>query len=289
MKVAIVCLAYLGSRSGIDLLSRYFLRMDAHLFVHVDAKKPLDPYVNNAPNVTLLPTRREIFWGGFNTVETAVSSIEFAQKEGPFDRFVFTTEDSIPLVCPSELEDRFASDVDWIAINYPSPPWVWQRYPDFFYFDSRATSLKYFEAEDRFITEKDLGCLKRMRLLRRKGKTKLPELYHGCGWWALTGSTVDTILERHYSDKRLRESFEFSMIPEEQYFHTIIGLSKVNRPRESFMYVDWDRDEYVKPYVFGRYEELKEIQRDNPELLFVRKTNLESGEVADFVEELLQG
>ena len=38
MKVAIVCLAYLGSRSGIDLLSRYFLRMDAHLFVHVDAK-----------------------------------------------------------------------------------------------------------------------------------------------------------------------------------------------------------------------------------------------------------
>ena len=37
------------------------------------------------------------------------------------------------------------------------------------------------------------------------------------------------------------------------------------------MYVDWDRDHAVKPYVFGWYEELKGVQQGNPELLFVRR------------------
>ena len=288
MKVAVICLAYLGNPSGVCQLAKYFSRMDAHLFVHVDAKVSADPYINNELNVTLLPTRQEIFWGGFNTVEAAIGAIEFAKKTAPFDRFVFTTEDSIPLLSPAELERSLGLDVDWIAVHSANPPWVWQRYQEFFYFDSRATSFRYFESIDRFITEKDLRCLDRMRLLMRQGKTKLPELYHGCGWWALCGETVDTILEHHNRDKRLRESFEFSAIPEEQYFHTILGLSKISRPRQLFMYVDWDRDSEVKPYVFSRYDDLKEVKESNPELLFVRKIDLDSGEVGVFVDELLR-
>jgi hypothetical protein len=288
MKVAVICLAYLGNSSGICLLSKYFSRIDAHLFVHVDAKVPAEPYVSNESNVTLLPLRREIFWGGFNTVETAISAIEFAQKMAQYDTFIFTTEDSIPLLSPGDLNSRLASDVDWIAIHAPNPEWVWQRYQKFFYYDSRATSFRYLEAGERFITEKDLRCLERMRMLKRKGKVKLTELYHGCGWWALCRGTVEAILDRHYHDKRLRESFEFSAIPEEQYFHTIIGLSKISRPRKGFIFVDWDRDENVKPYVFGRYAELKGVQKHNPGLLFVRKTDLGSDEVVGFVEELLR-
>jgi hypothetical protein len=288
MRVAVICLAYLGNSSGVGLLSKYFSGMDAHLFVHVDAKVSAEPYMSNESNVTLVPTRHEIFWGGFNTVEAAVSSIEFAKKMAHFQRFVFITEDSIPLVSPGELKRQFALDVDWIAIHSPNPPWVWQRYQKVFYFDSRATSFRYFEAGERFIREKDLRCLDRMQLLKRKGKAKLRQLYHGCGWWALSRDTVETILERHYTDTWLRESFEFSAIPEEQYFHTIIGLSSLTRPRKFFMYVDWDRNSDVKPYVFSRCEELRGVQEDNPELLFVRKIDLESAEVGVFVEELLR-
>jgi hypothetical protein len=263
--------------------------MDAHLFVHVDAKTPLEPYepLGGEPNVTLLGQRRDIFWGGFNTVEAAVSAIEFAQATAHFDRFVFTTEDSVPLVNPGEMSCRLDSDVDWIAIHADNPGWVWQRYRNFFFFDSRATSFRYFEAIERFITEHDLCRLDRMRNLMREGKAELPELYHGCGWWALSRDTVNTILERHHRDRKLRESFEFSAIPEEQYFHTIIGLSASSRPRQNFMYVDWDRDAEIKPYVFSRYEELKGVREEQPDLLFVRKTGLDSEDVDAFVDEML--
>lgn len=288
MKVAVICLAYLGNASGMLQLAKYFSRMDAHLFVHVDAKVPVDPYINDEANVTLLLSRLEIFWGGFNTVEAAIRGIEFANKTAAFDRFLFITEDSIPLVTPVELERNLGLDVEWIAIHSDNPSWVWQRYQEYFYFDSRATSFRYFESIERFITEKDLRCLERMQLLMRQGKTKLPELYHGCGWWALCRDTVEAILERHHRDKRLRESFEFSAIPEEQYFHTMIGSSASSRPRQLFMYVDWDRDSEVKPYVFSRYDELKEVRENNPELLFVRKVDLDSAEVGEFVDELLR-
>jgi hypothetical protein len=264
--------------------------MDAQIFLHVDSKASLEPYesLRDQPNVTILPARHEIFWGGFNTVEAAVSSIQFARNTDHFDRFVFTTEDSIPLVSPGDLNRSFASDIDWIAIHSPNPQWVTERYHKFFYFDSRATSFRYFEAEERCLTERDMLRLGRLRRLMSEGKRELPELFHGCGWWALSEDTVSTILERHHKDRRLRESFEFSAIPEEQYFHTIIGLSDMRRPRQHFMYVDWTRDSEVRPYVFSGLEELKGVRDENPELLFVRKIDLYSAEVEAFIDELLQ-
>jgi hypothetical protein len=217
-----------------------------------------------------------------------VSAIEFAQEFGDFDRFVLTTEDSIPLVTPTELARGFASDVDWIAIHAPNPQWVWQRYEKFFFLDSRATSFRYFEVEERSITEGDLSQLDRMRQLAAEGKTELPEIYHGCGWWALTRETIQTILDRHRSDNRLRESFEFSAIPEEQYFHTIIGMAEIDRPRKHFMYVDWDRHDEIKPYIFSEREELRGVRKEHPDLLLVRKVSMHSEEVASFVDELLE-
>jgi hypothetical protein len=127
-----------------------------------------------------------------------------------------------------------------------------------------------------------------MRNLEYRGKAKLDKLYHGSGWWALSHGTVATILDRYYSDLHLRESFEFSAIPEEQYFHTIIGLSNINRPRKYFMHVDWDKHPDIKPYIFSEFDELMEVKKNNPELLFVRKTDMESTEVRDFVWHLLQ-
>ncbi len=290
MRVAVICLAYLGNPSGASLLSKYFSHLDAHLFLHVDAKVSAAPYecLNGAPNVTQLPDRHEIFWGGFNTVQAAVSAIEFAQTMTDFDMFIFTTEDSVPLLSPAEMDSRLSMDIDWIAIHAPNPPWVWERYERFFFFDSRATSFRYFEAGERFITEQDLRRLDRMRRRMAEGKIQLPELYHGSGWWALSRETIHTILERYHADGGLRESFEFSAIPEEQYFHTIIGLSNIKRTNKYFMYVDWERDPTVKPYVFSQLSELQIVRDENPELLFVRKIDLQSEEVEVFVDELLR-
>jgi hypothetical protein len=284
-RTAVICLAYLGDPAGVARLSGYFRALGAEMFVHVDAKAGLEPYeaLEDPPAVRLLRTRQDIFWGGFNTVRAIIAAVEAAQSIAPYRRFVLLTEDSVPLLTPRALAECLATETEWIDTHQTTLAWVWQRYNEFFCFDSGATSPRPIAAGERAFTADTLSRIERMRRLAEHGKTPLAVLHHGSGWWALSADALNVILERHRRDRRLRESFEFSAIPEEQYFHTILALSGRPMLAAGCMYADFSRD--PKPYVFHDPGEINTL-RDSVPHLFLRKVPLRSEAIDQFVRDL---
>lgn len=285
MKSAVIVMAYLGQPSGIAQLSTYFAPIDAHLYVHIDAKVSAEPYgvLSTRPNITLIQVRQEVFWGGFNTVRAVIGAIELAQSAADYGRFVVITEDSIPLVGSQAMANMLSSETEWIEVNPIDQDWVVQRYRNFYCFDSYATNPRHLDPSERFFNGAFLRKLERMNALMVEGKTPLAKLFVGSSWWALSAAAIQVVLTRHREDKRLRESFEFSAIPEEHYFQTILAQANWDRPRLPLMYTDFDRD--PKPYLFKNAADVRIVQavHQHP---FLRKIDIQSVETREFVESL---
>lgn len=286
MRTAVVVMAYLGNPAGVAQLSTYFESMDAHLYVHVDAKVDQGPYetLSNRPNLTLLKSRQQIFWGGFNTVRAVIGAIEVAQQSSAYGRFVIITEDSIPLVNLHTMAEMLASDVEWIEIDVSEQDWVWQRYREYYCYDGYPTNPRYFDPRERSFDASFLKKLERLQNLMIEGKTPLNTLCIGSSWWALSASAIKLVLDRHREDRRLRESFEFSAIPEEHYFQTILEQARLDRPKSPLMHTDFERS--PKPYVYRDVTEVLDVQRANHRRPFLRKVDLQNAGITDFVHRM---
>lgn len=287
MKLAVICLGHLGVPDGIARLAHYFGAMQARLFVHIDAKVPLEPYgpVAGLPNVSFVQNRHAVFWGGFSMVRAIVAGIEAAIGHGSYDRFALISEDSVPLTGPGALGERLSGPGEWIVLRNNLPDRVQKRYNQFYYFDSAATNPRGFAAEERGFTAAALDGIARMQALMEEGKAPLASLYHGGMWWALSAQAISVILERHRTARHFRESFEFSAIPDEQYFHTILGEAGLGQPAAPFMHADFDR--IPKPYVFRTRAEIEAV-RERSKCLFLRKADVGSAEVTEYVRALAQ-
>jgi hypothetical protein len=255
MKIAVVCLAYLRLANGVRMLSEYFAKLDADLFVHVDAKVSCEVYEDllTCPNVHFVKDRLPVYWGGFNTVRAVIKTLQIARDSAEYDRFILLTEDSVPLRSPSEFLSSLSDDTEWIDSN-ELPTENWRRYTRFFCFDMPATNPRFYNPIDNFFTEEHTRKLNRMQSLMAMGKLNLRRLCHGSGYWALSSVAISTVLETHFTSDHLRSSFEFSAIPEEQYFHTILGNAGMARRRRPFMKADFTRPPH--PYVYRTAEEL---------------------------------
>jgi hypothetical protein len=282
MKIAAICLAYLGKPDGVDCLAEYFASTGTSLLVHVDAKVDDTPYrglVEKWPHVTLLPDRLPIYWGGFNTVRAIIRAFESASFAGSFTRYLVITEDTIPLVSRAQYLNLMSSDVDFIESRKALNPKVIQRYEKFFYFDSRSTSPRPMTTLEREVTSDTLLDLHRLQQLRARGKAVVPAILHGSGWFGLTKPRVDKVVRVYHENSHLRESFEFSAIPEEQYFHTILGEMTGSR---RLVFTDFTRS--PQPFVFRSPTEFQSL--DTKGSLFLRKVALGSRAIRDFVQDL---
>jgi hypothetical protein len=281
MRTAVVCLAYLKNVDGVKILADYFSDTETDLYIHVDAKSDASAYQDFAKdrhNVFLTPNRFPIYWGGFNTVRSAIASLEYARRSAEYGRFLFLTEDTIPIVSKAEFAKRMSSDVEFFETKIASGQNMIDRYNGFFYFDSFATTPRPCPTVARAVTAEDLLALSRLNRLRDKGKVVLKDIHHGGTWWGLTAQAVNKIVSSYYAEEHLRESFEFSAIPEEQYFHTILRLEK----SEPLLFTDWSRN--PTPFVFRTSEEIAEV--DAKGRTFLRKVDIKSESIKDFVRSL---
>jgi tetratricopeptide (TPR) repeat protein len=284
-RVAVLVLAYLQNAAGMERLARYFAAIDAELLVHVDAKVDDSAYREAArrhANLRLMEERLPIYWGGFNTVRAILRGAELADAAGPFDRFVLLTEDTIPLLGPQQVRARLASRVEFMHLVRRPGPAVQRRYRGFYFFDSLATNPRHCDPADRELNDDVMNSFARLRALRARGKASV-DLCHGSTYWALSREAIMTLLERHAQDAHLRESFEFSSIPEEQYFHTILARALPGRQFAPCLYADFTRPPH--PYVFATRAEILGRPQAGPEM-FLRKTDMASGEIEAFVDEL---
>jgi hypothetical protein len=292
-------MAYLGPAAGVGLLARYFARADADIWLHVDVASDVTGYqalADRTANLHLVTPRLRCWWGGFNGALAVLGTAAVALKKRRYDRVLYLTEDSVPLLSLDELLARLAEDVEYIELTCTKPPEgesyhpetqeflneVQERYDGFYCYDCDAMNYRSTDYREWVVTPAMEVQIARLAKLRARGKAQLPGLWHGPAYWGLSAARVRALLAQHRRDKELRESFEFSAIPEEQYYHTILANAP-NRPSNApFMLMDFGRD--PKPFVFRTAEELTDL-RSYP-YLFARKIDFHSQSVKQFVEQL---
>lgn len=280
-KTAVICLAYLEKPSGVALLAEFFAQANADLFIHVDAKSQDTAYqavAREFPNVRLVNDRYEVFWGGFNTIRAMVSSLNQARHSGVYSRFLIITEDTVPIISRDEFQARMAWDGEFIESKLITSGEVLSRYAGFFYLDSFSTTPRPCRTAQRVVTDRVIADIERLRTLQLKGKAEISEIFHGSVWSGLTSSSIYKILDSYETDLHLRESFEFSAVPEEQYFHTILGALPRQAP---LVFADWSRR--PTPYVFQSAQDIEEI--DSKSAIFLRKVVIGSQDITAFVRQ----
>ena len=284
MRTAVIVMAHLGPATGIRLLAEYFSAADADLIVHVDISTDVDPYAAVAascPHVTLIKNRRRCWWGGFNGARAVLDMLRTAIETEKYSRYLYITENTLPLRPRSEWLAAMEMPIDYIAASTHGADRT--RYDAFYYWDCDAMTPRCCSTALYPLSAIADADLERLRRLRRRGKVLLPQLWQGCCHWALTQPAAEALVDRHEHDKTLRESFEFSMIPEEQYYHTILGQSGfLNQETPQCVYQDFSRA--PAPFVYRRRSEFKALQA--APALFARKFDLASPDAQRFIRDL---
>ena len=281
--IAVICVGYLGNPAGLVRLGTYFSASGTRVYAHIDASVDASAYVTalrNHRNVVLLPDRRRIYWGGFSIIRTVIDAIAVARADADYARILFLTEDSVPLIEASVFSQLMRQPHEYMQADGNLGDDILRRYWGYYMFDCAEMNPRSWP-ETREVSAGLTGELHRLEELRRLGKFPLAQLYHGPTWWALTRAAIDHIL-REWNNRHLRLSFEFSMIPEEQYFHTVLRGADCRFEFKPFMYTDFSRE--PKPYVYRTMRELTQL-RSMP-LPFARKAALDSEEATRFVEGL---
>jgi Core-2/I-Branching enzyme len=277
MKIAALVLTY-RYPLGVSALARFCDEAGIDMFVHVDTKTDIAPFMSAAPRVRFVEDRVGVYWRGFTMIEATINLIEAAKAHA--DRYILLSDDSLPLVSPGVLRERLAIG-DYISAA-PINDGMRLRYERFLMFDSPATQVRWQHVVDREVTEDALDRLARLGALRKYGKKPINAVYYGSQWMALTGASVEKIMDSWSNNIWLRQSFEFSDVPDESYFQTILSQDQPEWRR--LMHVDWSGDR--PPRVF---KTLSEISTVNPQgALFLRKIDLTAADLDRWMERLLE-
>jgi len=286
VRIAAVVLAY-RYPAGLSALARFFNAADIDMFVHVDAKIDDRPFrlaaKSASRDVIFVEDRVRIFWRGFTMVEATIGLLKAAKAHGGYDRYLIISDDSLPLVAPAEFRRTLEIAGDYVTAR-PVSDHLRLRYDRFLMFDSEATQVRWIATVDREVSEDMLQRLARLGSLRKRGKKPLAFYYHGSQWMGLTSTSVEKILASWGEDPWLRESFEFSEVPDEAYFHTIISEHGAPEWR-TLVYADWSAE--TPPRVFKTLEELHKL--DAHHALFVRKIDLQQGDLDLWMARILTG
>ena len=278
MKAALLVLAC-NAPKVLEILARHFSKEPFRIFVHLDSKVPLEDYSRGREwpeNLEFLDERFEIFWGGFNMVRATEALARRALREADSQAFALVSDDNLPLFPADRIHRELLSQPNRIdvGISRRNPPYL-RRFTDFFFMDSPATSARPLEIQNRSFDEDSLDAIRRLAQLQERGKFPFPEVWGGSQWWSLGREMLEPILDELSQNIWLRESFEFSAVPDEFAFQTLYA-NRVGLTARSFtkpMLTDVTRD--PSPFVFRTVQDFPPNPDDK---LFIRKIHEECGD-----------
>jgi Core-2/I-Branching enzyme len=248
------------------------------VFVHLDAKSSETEYRNTmgqiADDCRFISRRFSIAWAGFSMIQATMCLLEEALTAGGYQNIALVSDDTFPIRPVDTLRSKLLTDHQRISARRLEPNEEFMhRYTRFFFLDHRATSLLGRQIESSFIDDAFIETMHRLEKRRKLGKEYI-DVYYGSQWWSLTVDCASAILHRYQDDTNLRESFEFSAVPDEMYIQSMVMTLVPNLRRvEGPTLVDWNRE--PKPYVFTSIAELRDNIREDH--CFVRKVSAKKG------------
>ena len=229
MRVAVLILASHAPRV-LAATARYFEPSEADIFVHVDAKTPFADYLRYAgpmpPRVGFVEPSRRVYWAGFSMVEATLDLLRIAVREGPYERYLLISDNSLPVRSLDGLFERLKQNEDVIACRRPPAGHpVLQRYEQFFLTDGEQVDCRRNWGSPTPLGQDAFEQMAQVLALRRRGKRPLP-MYHGQASWALSHDSVRSVLEIIDADPWLVESCRFSAHTDEFFFQSLVAAVK---------------------------------------------------------------
>ena len=229
MRLAVLVLASQAPRA-LAAIARYFEPSDADLYVHVDAKTALADYLHYAgplpPRVGFFEPPHRVYWAGFSMIEATLDLLRVAIREGPYERYLFISDNSLPVQSLDGLFAGLAQREDLIVCRRPpSGHPVLARYDQFHLMDGESFDSRRNWASPPPLGKNEFDQIERVLALKRRGKRPFV-MYHGQASWALSHDSVRRALDAVDHDPWLRESFRFSAHTDEFFFQSLVGAAK---------------------------------------------------------------
>lgn len=269
--VALMVLAH-GAPRTLEALAAAFADCAVRMYVHLDSKVDLDAYCLGRSwpaNLAFIRDRRAVYWGGFSMIAATEALAREAMQDARHVAFALVSDDTLPLVAPelavAELLAR-PNRID-VGLSRRNPPFL-RRYTEWFYMDSGATSARPMDVGQRHIDRPTLDAMARLARLQVRGKFPFPEVWGGSQWWSLSRGELEFALSELATNAWLRESFEFSAVPDELAFQTIYANRQQLTARSFTGPMLTDMTRSPAPFVFGSAEDIPPAP---PGKLFVRK------------------
>lgn len=226
MTVAVLVMAY-REPAVLSMVLPVYLKAGFDVFVHLEAKASAMDYAralgDQARHCRFIEPRTSVFWAGFSMTQATIELMEAATRTKDYSNLLLVSDDTLPIAPLERLRSALARKIERVSIRrVQEDELFFQRYREFYFLDHAATSLLGRPIETSRIDDAFLDTFGRLVERRRAGKVEIP-LFYGSQWWCLTAEAARTVLSLHAERTDLRESFEFSAVPDEIYIQTLVG------------------------------------------------------------------
>lgn len=269
MKIAFIVLAYKFPKQ-LDFLLSSLVSENHYFFIHIDLRSDITNFEEvlgkYQSSIFLLP-RSKTYWGSYNCVEVVRLGLEFAYNhEISFDFFIHLSGQDLPLKSNEIIDTFFIENKykSFINLNISTSEKL----------KNRLSKCKFFISDVRYTLNYPHShfLLGYMGLIWKYLISYFDNRYNYLEsefYFSFNRNLVGLLLTQFRKDKLLTFRLQFSEIPEEIVFATLIGQIPNYKnliEQEDFRLFSWkgnskspvelDYEEYLKllnsKYLFGR-------------------------------------
>ncbi len=298
MKICYLVLAH-NNPDHFGRLVKAIATPESSVFVHIDSKAQLRRFteaVSADGDVEFISKRVAVWWGSFSIVQATLNLVKAASRRG-FDYYILLSGSDYPLKSPNEISEHLARNSSKEFINLVSMPneKVSKSLSRLSTYHISAGSFHRFRIP-AFVSNNLVRAINSLNI-QRSYKDVFGDImpFAGSQWWTLSRSAVDLIGEFVRKNPRLVRFYANTKIPDESFFHTIIGNSRSRSEMvRSLTFTDWSRDEPPYPAIIDSkhiqfFKQQGDLHADDiygkGRLLFARKFPNDSADLVAAIRE----
>lgn len=282
MKIAYLILAH----NNFEHLKRLIDALNddnCFFYIHIDKKSTLPLNLDGYENLIIIDKREQVFWGGYSIVQATINLLEFSFHHRQNDYFVLLSGLDYPIRSRMILYKLLNDNKEYIDISKGfSSHKPKERFSKFYITNYNSRQINFTTLFYKLI-QKAINIF--------FNRTIPYEIYTGGQWFICTNHCIAYVLEYISNNKEYCDFFSKVFIPDESFFHTIIGNSRFyENCSRCLTYADWT----VKPAPgnitnkhISDFE--NEIKNDpNFKYFFARKFSDHSKHIVDMIENRLR-
>lgn len=277
-----------------DGLSKFYIHIDLNVSIHQFQE------LEKNSSVHFVNNRVKCLWGDFSIVQATINCIKIIIKENRDAYTILLSGQCYPINSKAHINEYLIKNNCVEHIHLLDAEKSWPNYKDriFKYKINLSEKKEDYLLLPSIFETKLAGNLRNFKKIvmhtvqRRNGfillnylktfskkKAIVESFYGGSQWWSFSYETLLKIDNYMIKNKSYIKFFKNSLIPDEIFFHTIIGqLIKEDDKiiiKKSLTYVNWERNEGRFPVVFSHLDYFELQLQANNDKLFARKFDID--------------